>query len=98
MRHEDLGGRAVTQALAWQRVQMVDERDELLLADGGEIGIAGHEAADALVGVFHRTFLRRRTGVAEPAPRADAIFQSPKSGELRAAIKGEALPGKGWQR
>lgn len=52
MRYEDLGGCAVTQALAWQRVQMVDERDELLLGDGGEIGIAGREAAAALVGVF----------------------------------------------
>jgi hypothetical protein len=79
MRYEDLGGCAVTQALAWQRVQMVDERDELLLGDGGEIGIAGREAAAALVGVFHRTFPPRRTGVAEPAPRADAIFQSPKA-------------------
>ena len=70
---------------------MLGEGDELLLTDSGEIGIARHEAADALVGVFHGTFLPRRTGVAEPAPRADALFQSPESGKLRAAIKGEAV-------
>jgi len=97
MRHEDLGGRSIAQALARERIHMLGEGDELLLTDSGEIGIARHEAADALVGVFHGTFLPRRTGVAEPAPRADALFQSPESGKLRAAIKGEALPGKGWQ-
>lgn len=76
---------------------MASKLDELALRHACKVGIAWHEAADALVGVFHRTLLPRCTGVAEPAARADAIFQSPESGELRAAIKGEALPGKGWQ-
>ena len=37
MRHEDFGRRAVAQALARQRVQMMDESDQLLLADVEEI-------------------------------------------------------------
>ena len=65
------------------------------LGDVNKVGTPWHEAADALVGVFHGTFLPRRTGVAEPAPRADALFQSPESGKLRAAIKGEALAREG---
>jgi len=38
---------------------MMREGDELLLADRGQIGIAGHEATDALVGVLDRAFLPR---------------------------------------
>lgn len=48
MRHEDLGGRSIAQALARERIHMLGEGDELLLTDSGEIGIARHEAAGVL--------------------------------------------------
>ena len=38
------------------------------------------------VGIFHRTVLPGRTGIAEVA-RTDAVFQSPEAGELRATSK-----------
>ncbi len=90
MRHEDLGRCFVAQALSWQRIQVMGEVDKVLLGDVGQIRIARHEASNTLVGVLDRTFLPRRIGIAEPASGTDPIFQSPESGELCAAIKGEA--------
>ncbi|OMQ39842.1 hypothetical protein BKP54_30490 [Ensifer sp. 1H6] len=94
---EHFGRRPVVEALSRLVVEIASKLDELALRHGCKIGIAWHEPSDALVGVFHGTLLPRRTGVTKPTARADAIFQSPESGKLRAAIKGEALPGKGWQ-
>ncbi len=74
---------------------MLGEGDELLLTDSGEIGIARHEAADALVGVFHGTFLPRRTGVSRTSSARRCPLPKPfESGKLRAAIKGEATAGQ----
>jgi len=59
--------------------------------NGCQIGIARHEAANALVGVFHGTALLWCAGVAELIARTDAIFQSPEAGKLRAAVTRSAL-------
>jgi hypothetical protein len=77
MNDEDLGWRFVAQAFACLVIEVAAEIDQNTLRNAGKIGIAWHEAANALVGVFHRAFLLRRTGIAELAARADAIFQSP---------------------
>lgn len=94
---EHFGGCSVVEALSRLVVEMASKLDELALRHACKVGIAWHVSTDALVDVFHGTFLPRRAGVTKPAPRADAIFQSPEAGKLRAAIKGETLPGKGWQ-
>lgn len=91
MRHEHLGRCLVAEAFSRLIVEMAGKVGQVALGDGGKIGIAWHEAANALVDIFHRTFLPGRTGIAESAAGADAIFQSPEAGKLRAAVKGEAL-------
>ena len=76
-------------------VQMASELNQPRLRHFGQICVAWHEAANALVAVFDRTFLPRRAGIAETTACADAIFQSPEAGKLGAAVKGEALACKG---
>lgn len=91
MCHEHFGRCPVIEALSWLVVEMASKLDEVALRDGRQVRLAWHKAANALVGVFHCAFLPRCAGIAEPAARADTIFQSPESGKLGAAIKGEAL-------
>ena len=98
MRHKDFCRGLASEAFSRLIVEMAGKVGQVALRDGCKIGITWHETANALVGIFHRTFLPGRAGIAEPAARADAIFQSPEAGELRAAVKGEALASKGWQR
>lgn len=77
---------------------MVCELNQSRLRHFGQVGVAWHEAANALVGSLDSTLLSGCTGVAEPATCTNAIFQSPEAGKLGAAIKGEALTCEGWQR
>ena len=76
----------------------MSEVDELLLSDVGQIGIAWHEASNALVGVLDSAFLPGRIGIAEPASGADPIFQSLKTAKLGTTVEGETLAGEGRQR
>jgi len=48
---------------------MASKLDELALRHACKVGIAWHEPADALVGVFHRTLLPRRAGVGDSDAR-----------------------------
>ena len=73
---EHFGGRPVVEALSRLVVEMASKLDELALRHACKVGIAWHVSTDALVDVFHGTFLPRCTGVTKPAPRADAIFPS----------------------
>jgi hypothetical protein len=91
MSHEHFGRRPVTEAPSRLVVKIASKLCEIALRYSRQVGIAGHEAANALVGILHSTFLPRCAGITEPAARADAIFQSPETGELRAAIKGKAM-------
>src|SRR3546814_6407946 len=97
MDHEHFRRRFGADARTWLSVKLMGKACQIWLRDGCKIGIARHEATDALVGVFDRTFLPGGTGVAEPAAGADTIFQSPESRKLGAAVKGEALACQGWQ-
>src|SRR3954462_6317550 len=97
MRHEHFGWRFVAEAFSRLVVEVACEVNEVSLRDGCKIRIAWHEAANALVGVFHGSLLPRCTGITEPAPRADPVFQSPESSKLGTAIKREALTREGRQ-
>src|SRR5262245_65256864 len=97
MRHEHFGWCFVAEAFSRQIVEVAGKVNEVSLRDGCKIGITWHEAANALVGIFDGSLLPGRAGIAEAATRTDPFFQSPESGKLCAAVKGEALARKGWQ-
>ena len=79
-------------------IEIAGQLIERALWHVGEVGVAWHEASNALVGVFDTAFLPRRAWVAEPAASTNSVFQSPKAGKLGTAIKREALAREGWQR
>lgn len=86
MCRECLGRRHVSEAFTWLIVEVACELEKIALRDGREICGAGQVASYALVCVFDRPFLPRRTWVAKPAPRTNPVFQSPEPGKLGTAI------------
>lgn len=64
----------VSEAFSRLIVEMAGKVGQVALRDGCQICLAWHEAANAFVSVFYGSLLPRRTWVAKPAPRTNAVF------------------------
>ena len=85
---EDFGGGPEAQALARGLVQGGAKIAEVGLREAPGVGIARDPAAKALVGMFDRSLLPRRLGIAEPGPCAGLGLQMRSVDELRSAVEG----------
>jgi hypothetical protein len=87
-----------SEALSRLIVEMAGKVGQVALRDGCKIGITWHEAANALVGIFHGTFLPGRAGIAEqlPAPMPSSKALKPANSVPRSKVKlWRAKAGKG---